>query len=405
MNNDIIQNGKARKFKGGNKMKKFAMLLIGIGMISNIAFAEPIVYEKPDVQIIVEGDKLELEQEVPIIINSRTLVPLRKLLVGLGVPDNTENIQWIGDTREVKVVYNGVTIDLAIDSTKAYINGKEYSLDSAPVIHRSRTYLPARFVGEALGYTISWDQYTPAVLVTSSKNMDKLTEILNDLNTAINNVTTYEAVAVRKSNVVSNYNGIKEDHDYTVTTIEKANLSKKIVYTESSYRDDNEQNINLSYSTPKALYNCYKYVENDTLYNTGWEVYDYDAKFDDETPFEEKEKIALVSVDNSLYGALLCSEYNNAYVISTISNQIDVLKALDGLNLYNEIIAHDKIENFDFVLALDKETKLPMSLDVKFCVKSEEQSEDGYYLTQEDNEYIVEFSQYNGKVNLDLPKV
>lgn len=381
------------------------MLLVGIGIISNIAFAEPIVYEKPDVQIIVEGDKLELGQEVPIIINSRTLVPLRKLLVGLGVPDNNENIQWIGDTREVKVVYNGTTINLAIDSTKGYINGKEYSLDSAPVIHRDRTYLPARFVGEALGYTISWDQYTPAVLVTSSKNMDKLTEILNDLNTAINDVDTYEAVAVRKANVVSNYNGVKEEYDYTITTVERANLQKNIVYTESSYKDDNEQNINFSYSTQDALYNCYKYVEDNTVYNTGWEKYDYDAKIDFETPFEEKEKIALLNVDSSLYGALSCAEYNNAYVISTVSNQIDVLKALDGMNLYDEISTHDKIENFDFVLALDKETKLPKSLDVKFCVNSEEQFEDGYYLTREDNEYLVEFSQYNGNVTLDLPKV
>lgn len=388
-------------------MKKILILLVCALLCSNIAFANPIIYEKPDVKIIVEGNPLQLDAEVPIIVNSRTLVPLRKLLVGLGVPDNTENIKWIGETREVKVVYNGVTIDLAIDSSKGYINGQEYTLDSAPIIHRDRTYLPARFVGEALGYTISWDQYTPAVLVTSNQNMEKLTQILNDLNTAMNNVKTYEVASVREVNIESTYEGETEITNYTTTSIERADLEKKIVYTESNYKDEFKNDLNFSYSTEDAFYNCSKYVDDGILYNEGWEKYEYQPELGDESPFEGKEKIGLINFDSSVYGSLLLKEYSNAYTISTSSNQIDVLKALNWKELYDEIYEYGDLEEFSFQLAIDKDTKLPIELDINFTMSSksslEEMEQD--FSTVEKNEYIIEFLNYNEDVKLDLSEV
>jgi len=388
-------------------MKKVLILLICLFLCSNVALANPIVYEKPDVKIIVEGTALQLDAEVPIIVNSRTLVPLRKLLVGLGVPDNTENIQWIGETREVKVIYNGVNIDLAIDSSKGYINGKEYILDSAPIIHRDRTYLPARFVGEALGYTISWDQYTPAVLVTSNKNMDKLTEILNDLNTAMDNVKSYELASVRNTDITSTYDGEVENISYKTTNIERADMVKKIVYTENSYTDEFEQSFNFSYNTEDAFYNCYKYIEDDTLYNTGWEKYEYDYDEELKNPFEEKEKIAIIKIDKSLYGSFTYKEYDNAYVVSIPSNQIDVLKSINGMDLFDEIIDYGKVDDFSFQLAISKETSLPMSLQIKFTLISEDVADDNSYTYNsiEKNDFLVEFLEYNQYLELELPEV
>lgn len=388
-------------------MRKILILLACVLLCSNVAFASPVVYEKPDVKILVEGEALQLDAEVPIIVNSRTLVPLRKLLVGLGVPDNNENIKWIGETREVKVIYNGVTIDLAIDSTKGYINGREYKLDAAPIIHRDRTYLPARFVGEALGYTISWDQYTPAVIVTSNENMNKLTEILNDLNTAMNNVKSYEVITVRESDITSNYEGEIENIEYTIKNIERADLNKKIIYTENSYTDQFEDTITFSYNTPNAFYSCGKYVEDGILYNEGWEVYNYDPELDEKNPFDEKEKLGLMNFDKSLYGSLVLKEYNNAYTVSTISNQLDVLKALNGEELYNEIYEYGDVKDFSFELAINKETKMPINLKVNFTMSTKALPEEmGYnFSTVETTEYIMNFMKYNENMELDLSEV
>ena len=393
--------------QGGNEMRKILILLACVLLCSNVAFASPVVYEKPDVKILVEGEALQLDAEVPIIVNSRTLVPLRKLLVGLGVPDNNENIKWIGETREVKVIYNGVTIDLAIDSTKGYINGREYKLDAAPIIHRDRTYLPARFVGEALGYTISWDQYTPAVIVTSNENMNKLTEILNDLNTAMNKVKSYEVITVREADIASNYEGELENIEYTIKNIERADLNKKIIYTENSYTDQFEDTITFSYNTPNAFYSCGKYVEDGILYNEGWEVYNYDPELDEKNPFDEKEKLGLMNFDKSLYGSLVLKEYNNAYTVSTISNQLDVLKALNGEELYNEIYEYGDVKDFSFELAINKETKMPINLKVNFTMSTKALPEEmGYnFSTVETTEYIMNFMKYNENMELDLSEV
>lgn len=58
---------------------------------------------------------------------------------------------------------------LNIDSNVAYIDGEEVFTDAAPVIKNSRTMLPARFVAENLGATVSWDEALQQVTVQSDK--------------------------------------------------------------------------------------------------------------------------------------------------------------------------------------------------------------------------------------------
>lgn len=387
-------------------MKKILMLMLGAVVCTNVSFAAPVIYEKPDVKIIVEGEALKLDAEVPIIVNSRTLVPLRKLLVGLGVPDNTENIKWIGENREVKVDYNGVKIDLAIDNSKGYINGKEYSLDSAPIIHRDRTYLPARFVGEALGYTISWDQYTPAVLVTSNENMGELTKILDGLNSAMNKVTSYEVSTVKTSNIETVYNGETRRSNYKTKNIEKADLKAQVVYTENTHEEDSEKSINYLYNTKDGFYGRYEYVDKfgDKI-DTGWRRYTY-ASGDQETPFESKEKLALINVDKNVYGCLLYKETRDSYIVTSTSNQLDVLKSLNGNTLFNEIF-EGKVENLYFELEIDKDTNLPVQLTVSADKINEmTKAQDGFdFYNAENIEYVVQFLSYNKKLNLEVPNV
>jgi hypothetical protein len=61
-----------------------------------------------------------------------------------------------------KVLFYGVVVDeskveLRIDNTQAKVNDKVQTLDAAPFILNSRTVVPLRFIGEALGAEIGWD--------------------------------------------------------------------------------------------------------------------------------------------------------------------------------------------------------------------------------------------------------
>ena len=52
-----------------------------------------------------------------------------------------------------------------IGSTLLTVNGKTEMMDQTPVIKSGRTYLPARWVANALGYQVDWDAHIQDVLI------------------------------------------------------------------------------------------------------------------------------------------------------------------------------------------------------------------------------------------------
>ncbi|MEW6226470.1 MAG: copper amine oxidase N-terminal domain-containing protein [Bacillota bacterium] len=95
--------------------------------------------------------------------NGRTYVPVRYLALALGVAE--EDIIWDGKARTVTLTLDGVTLKLTIGGKTLYVNGEAKQMDVAPVIKSGRTYLPARWVAEAFGYEVHWDEGAKAVLV------------------------------------------------------------------------------------------------------------------------------------------------------------------------------------------------------------------------------------------------
>lgn len=93
---------------------------------------------------IVKGDA------APYIDSAwRTMVPIRVLAETLGgTVDFKDNV--------VTIVDGDTTIEMTIGEKTYKVNDKEAEMDTAPVIGSGdRTYVPIRFVGEALGYTVT----------------------------------------------------------------------------------------------------------------------------------------------------------------------------------------------------------------------------------------------------------
>lgn len=88
----------------------------------------------------------------PIIINGRTLLPIRGIIEKI---DGT--VGWDEAERKVTIEANSKTIHLWIDSNKALVDGEEKSMDTAPCIVNGRTMLPLRFIIENLGISVEWD--------------------------------------------------------------------------------------------------------------------------------------------------------------------------------------------------------------------------------------------------------
>lgn len=143
----------------GRRIRLFlTVLVIGAVVLSSVT-----VFAANDVTVYVNGKKVV--SEVPAtIVNSRTMLPFRAVFNALGVKDDA--IKWHQNSRSIEVNSGGKYIFLAVGNSGALVNDTLVTLDAAPYIKKSRTLVPVRFVSEALGADVQWNEKTRVVTIT-----------------------------------------------------------------------------------------------------------------------------------------------------------------------------------------------------------------------------------------------
>jgi hypothetical protein len=101
-----------------------------------------------------------------IIVEDRTLVPLRAIVEHLG-----GSIVWNTTKQQVTVKAWGTTIVLTIGKSVTLVNGRSLATDPengkvVPLLMSSRTMLPLRFVAENLGLQVDWNAKTRVVTLS-----------------------------------------------------------------------------------------------------------------------------------------------------------------------------------------------------------------------------------------------
>ena len=99
----------------------------------------------------------------PFIENNRAYVPVRYLCNALGVQD--AEISWDQASGSITVIHEGSSIKMAVGSASLLVNDREENMDVTPLLKEDRVFLPARWVAEAMGYEVKWDEAGMAVLV------------------------------------------------------------------------------------------------------------------------------------------------------------------------------------------------------------------------------------------------
>lgn len=135
-------------------MKKIRGKWLGIGLAVIVALP---YQAKTEHQITYNGEKIYLDQEIVQVENS-ILLPLRTISQYLGY-----DVNWYQDTKKIEIIYANTTIALWIDRQEAEINGEKVELAVPPKIINGSTYVPLRFVGEALNLEVNWDGQTKTV--------------------------------------------------------------------------------------------------------------------------------------------------------------------------------------------------------------------------------------------------
>ena len=170
-------------------MKKYFALAVAFFVMLGFTsvFAETVPAELPNVKIIINGEQ-KVFTDVPIAVNEHTLLPLRQCLVYLGIPDDDEHIIWNQSDQSVTVKDNDTQIYLKLYDNKAIVNGNQIILPAASTAYKERTYIPARFIAEALNKKVEWDDKYKAVYIAELQTYEQVKSVLDKVHEETKNI-------------------------------------------------------------------------------------------------------------------------------------------------------------------------------------------------------------------------
>lgn len=147
-------------------MKNIIAVTAALSIFTSTAFA--MNGTAVDIKVNVNGSDVIFEDQQPIILNDRTLLPVRAVMEAM-----EKDVSWESDTN-CAVISDGVTtLKLEIGSTTMIkentsdgLTITEYiTLDSGAVNINNRTLLPIRAVAEAFGAKVEWYSETSTVTI------------------------------------------------------------------------------------------------------------------------------------------------------------------------------------------------------------------------------------------------
>ncbi len=118
----------------------------------------------PDVSVFLDGGRIDFADQAPVIVEERTLVPLRAIFEALGA-----KVEWDDATKTVTATRGQDVIKLTIGDTTLYKNGvAHYELDvPAQIMGEGFTMVPVRAISESFGCQVDWVAALRAVVITA----------------------------------------------------------------------------------------------------------------------------------------------------------------------------------------------------------------------------------------------
>ena len=170
--------------------------------------------------VLVNGAYVKFPDAAPEISSSRTMIPVRALVETLGGEVGYQD-------RVVTFTLDGTVYEFTIGSAAVKVSAAgedgeklpDITMDCAPYIKGGRTYVPIRFISEALGYEVGWDgDFQTAVLL----DRDALAAEIDKDFTILNKVQANQGVAMEEG---KNYKADVKGN-LTVTAFDTINGNK-----------------------------------------------------------------------------------------------------------------------------------------------------------------------------------
>lgn len=141
-------------------MKKKIALICAV-MLSVLSAAQSV----GAVNVILNSSYLKFPDQEPVVVNGTTLVPIRAVAEALGL-----TVMWDDPSDTVTLKKDNFYIELVIGSTKVKTSSGEKTLAVPPQIINGSTMVPLRFISEALGLKVSWNEQYQRVVIAGRIN-------------------------------------------------------------------------------------------------------------------------------------------------------------------------------------------------------------------------------------------
>lgn len=109
------------------------------------------------------GDLEKTMDVAPFVEAGRTYMPVRYVAEAVGV--TSENILWDQATQTATFIKDARVAQVKVGSNVLVVNGANIAMDAAAKVVEGRTVIPVRFVAQALGANVDWNETDQTVTV------------------------------------------------------------------------------------------------------------------------------------------------------------------------------------------------------------------------------------------------
>lgn len=120
---------------------------------------KPLTVDFDETKIMIDGE-LQYYDQPPVNEAGTILVPMRGIFEKLGA-----SVEWNEREQSITGKKGGTEVVLKLGSKEATLNRTSHTLDTPVKLIGSTTMVPLRFIGEALGAKVEWDQLTQTAVI------------------------------------------------------------------------------------------------------------------------------------------------------------------------------------------------------------------------------------------------
>ena len=140
-------------------MKKLKIITAILFTLSVLIGVSTIALAERPIKILMGGEYLQTPV-APVIIDGRTMVPLRTVFEGIGAV-----VEWDNDTQTVTAKKGKNIVKLQINSKEMSVNDEVKEIDVPAQLINDRTMVPIRACSEAFGLDVEWNDHARLIRI------------------------------------------------------------------------------------------------------------------------------------------------------------------------------------------------------------------------------------------------